>query len=100
MEAGLMEIVRSLNRSLIYDSNFSVNRPTCIHLGEMYGVQVSNYPLFQITPSSLKPVSSYRGGNLRPISNYPLRFHITPYRELANMRSQLLLQRNIPPETQ
>src|SRR6218665_4023463 len=32
---------------------------------------------FRLPPGSLKPVSSYRGGNLGPVSNYPLRFNIT-----------------------
>src|SRR6218665_253018 len=31
-----------------------------------------------LPPGCLKPVSRYRGGNLRPVSNYPLRFHVTP----------------------
>jgi|SRR6218665_818435 len=35
MEAGLMEIVRSLNKSWIYDTYFSLYRP--IHLGEKSG---------------------------------------------------------------
>jgi len=35
MEAGLMEIVRSVNRSWAYDSYFSLYRP--IHPGEMSG---------------------------------------------------------------
>src|SRR6218665_1141016 len=37
MEDGLMEIVRSLNRSWIYDTYFSLYRATCIHPGGKFG---------------------------------------------------------------
>jgi len=40
MEVGLMDIVRSVNRSWIYDSYFSLYRP--IHPGEMSGVNCPN----------------------------------------------------------
>src|SRR6218665_3174980 len=41
MEAGLMEIVRSLNRSWIYDTYFSLYR--AIHPGEFGGGEMSGY---------------------------------------------------------
>jgi len=48
MEAGLMEIVQSLNRSWIDDAYFSLYRSTCIHpggkfWGELSGREMSGY---------------------------------------------------------
>ena len=61
MEAGLTEIVRSLNRSWIYDTYFSLYR--AIHPGEKSGRNVrgemTEYPLNINTPSCTISATEY-----------------------------------------
>ena len=58
METGLMEIVRSLNRSWTYDTYFSLYIATCIHPGGKVRGEMSGYR-FKHLMCMLGPIHNY-----------------------------------------